>query len=248
MKPILAVLALIILASLVGTLIGRSTRPASTFAATTRTTGQAQIDADLDRIVPQIRFDKTPLDKAVETLREMTHLNYDVRWKVLEAAGIDNKTPVTLKLNDVPLRQVLDYLCEEVAGAVVKFRARADRGVIVISTDEDLSKDTGLRVYDVRDLLIADTQFMNPAPSQPQSTTAPSGAAAAAMPPNDPYQQSIDRLRQVLIDNVATDTWRENGGTIGNVIDFDGLFIITTTPEYQQQIGDLLEKIRSRGR
>jgi hypothetical protein len=248
MKPILAVLALIILASLVGTLIGRSTRPASSFAATTTTTRQAQIDAGLDRIVPQIRFDKTPLDKAVDTLRETTHLNFDVRWKVLEAAGIDNETPITVKLNDVPLRQVLDYLCEEVAGGTVKFRARADRGVIVISTDEDLSKDTELRVYDVRDLLIADTQFMNPAPSQPQSTTAPAGSTGAPVPPNEPYQQSIDRLRQVLVDNVATDSWRDSGGTVGSIQDFDGLFIITTTPEYQQQIGDLLEKIRSRGR
>jgi hypothetical protein len=243
MKSILAALVLIILASLVGTLIGRSTRPASSFVATTTTTRQAQMDADLDRIVPQIRFDKTPLDKAVETLREMTHLNYDVRWKVLEAAGIDNETAITLKLNDVPLRQVLDYLCEEVAGAVVKFRARADRGVIVISTDEDLSKDTELRVYDVRDLLIADAQFMN------WPTSAPAVSSSAPVPPSaNPYQESIDRLKQVLIDNVATDSWRDSGGTVGNIQDFDGLFIITTTPEYQQQIADLLEKIRSRGR
>lgn len=241
MKPMVTVTVLIALAGLVGTLVGRSTRPATAPKASR----QAQVDAGMDRIIPIIHFDKTPLDKAVDALREATHANIQAKWRLLESAGIDQQTPVTLNLKDVPLSQALDFLCDEAGAGSVRLAARADRGVIVITTEEDVSREVESRVYDVRDLVVADAQFMS---GGSLSLTAPSPTTTAPSPgPVGPYSDSLDRLKQIVTDSIAPDSWRDAGGTVSSILDFDGLLIIVTTPEYHQQIADLLDKIRARG-
>ena len=246
MKPLAGVLFLIVVAGLVGTLIGRSTRSATAPIGSR----QAASDAGMDRIVPIVHFDDLPLDKAIDALREATHANFAVNWRGLEAAGIDKTTPVTLKLTNIPLGQALRLLLDGTGGGVVPLRAEANASVIVVSTAEDLDRRTEARVYDVRDLLIADAQFIyggGPA-------TRPAGGGASLFytaPPStapvNPYEESVDRLKRIIMDTIAPDSWRDNGGTIGSVNDFDGLLIITSTPQYHQEIADLLEMIRARG-
>jgi hypothetical protein len=109
-----------------------------------------------------------------------------------------------------------------------------------------------VRVYDVRDLLVADAQFLNAGGDRGKTLGGGSGSGAAlfsapATAPARPFDESTERLKHIITDTISPDTWRDAGGAVGSINDFDGLFVITTTPEIQRQIADLLEMIRNRG-
>jgi hypothetical protein len=251
MKPLAGVLFLLIIAGLVGTLVGRSARPAATTtAAISRAIPEAETDAGMDRNVPAAKFNKLEFSQAIEQLRQATHANLVVKWRVLEAAGIDQNTPITLDLHDLSLRQVLLLMCDEVGAGTVALRARAQNGMIVVSTEDDFSRDVEVHIYDVRDLIIADQQFTagesgnSSLFQRQQAATSPT----QTMYSDDPYEASTDRLKQIIADAIAPDSWRDAGGTVGSIQDFNGLLIITQTPECHRQVADLLEKIRSRGK
>lgn len=54
----------------------------------------------------------------------------------------------------------------------------------------------------------------------------------------------VEQIIQLIQDTVASDTWKDNGGTIGAVRELSGQLIVTQTPENQNAIGKLLEKLR----
>jgi hypothetical protein len=91
--------------------------------------------AKLNQVLPEIRFDRTPAGDAIDFLRDVSGSNIFVPWRDLEVAGITQKTPVSLKLRDVPKRQVLRVLLNELeAGAKVKLDFTvAPNGLITIA-------------------------------------------------------------------------------------------------------------------
>ena len=94
-----------------------------------------------------------------------------------------------------------------------------DQGIISISTDDELAKNTLTRVYDVRDLLRGLDK---------------NGA--------DARQQAI--VKAVLsIDPKSC--WRENGGQAGSVRALQGSLIVTQTPERQEHVLALIERLRA---
>ena len=51
---------------------------------------------------------------------------------------------------------------------------------------------------------------------------------------------AIEVLTKLIIETVAQDTWRENGGAVGMLREIDGMLVITQTPENHKQIAGLL--------
>ena len=249
MKPLIGMLALVVVASLVGTLVGRSTAPPTQ----AQTTQKSYADAGIDRLLPEVRFGETPLDKVIDSLRDQSHANLAVNWGVLESAGIDRQTPITLHLTNLPVGRVLEIVGMIAGGGVVKLGVKVDRGVIIFSTDEELSRDAATHIYDVRDLLRADHDFLAGPGATTTTTAAPGGqpqalfaASAPSAGPANPYSESVDRLSRLIQDQIAPDSWRDAGGTIGSIHDFDGMLIVVTLPEYHRQIVELLERLRKR--
>jgi Flp pilus assembly secretin CpaC/tetratricopeptide (TPR) repeat protein len=54
----------------------------------------------------------------------------------------------------------------------------------------------------------------------------------------------VEQIIQLIQDTVASDTWKDNGGTIGAIRELSGQLIVTQTPENQNAISKLLEKLR----
>src|SRR6185503_12503681 len=116
-------------------------------------------------------------------------------------------------------RQVLLLLCDEAGAGAILLRARAQSGMIVLSTEEDFTRDVEIHIYDVRDLIVADTQFRAGGSGGSSGLFGSSAGAAAATAPtqimasSDPYEESTDRLKQIIGDAIAPDSWRDAGGT-----------------------------------
>ena len=253
MRRRLGLFAVVVLAGLIGTVAGRSTTVPATPPSGRPARDKAEADAGLHRIIDDIDLRDTPLDQAVDALRAKTHANIAVQWRALEAAGIDKVAAVHVHLSDLPLERVLQIVCDDIGGGTVKVGFQVDRGVIVVSTDEVLSRNAVARIYDVRDLIEMDHKQR----TKWGRTTSPDAAGAAAVSPSpggstgaepaDSYAESVDSLVSLITNMVAPDSWRDAGGTIGSIREFGGRLVIITTPQIHDEIIDLLETIRKGG-
>src|SRR5262249_5856566 len=121
-----------------------------------------QVQAILDKRLPEIRFDQVALSDVVDFLRDVTGANVFVNWKTIEAAGVEKTAPVSARLRDIKFSKALTTILSDVGGGAVKLSYTVDDGVITISTAEDLNKNTVINVYDIRDLLVVPPDFIQP--------------------------------------------------------------------------------------
>jgi hypothetical protein len=57
-------------------------------------------------------------------------------------------------------------------------------------------------------------------------------------------QDCIDLLTKLILDTIDPDTWRDNGGTLGSIREFDGFLAITHTPTTHRHIQRILANLR----
>src|SRR5205823_2546537 len=136
-----------------------------------------------------------PLGDAMAFLRQQAGLNLFVNWRAMEAAGIDSNAPITLSLSRVTVEQALDHILNDAGGGTVRLDHTIMKGAVVVSTEEDLSKDVTTVFYDINDLLVGGD-----------------GKPIAG----ELAEKKIDELRKVIQDTIAPDTWRDAGGTVGS--------------------------------
>jgi len=114
---------------------------------------------------------------------------------------------------------VLRQLCRQLGGGQTELGFTIDGGGIVISTMDDLVKSARTRAYDVSDLV-----------NQPAATTRP----------------ARDELVELVMQNVAPDSWRQAGGGLGVIKEFDGRLVVTTIDMYHLDVERLLAELRKR--
>lgn len=154
------------------------------------------------------------LDAIVDALRDTSGQNIYVNWPALEAARVTRELPVTTDLTGLPLGQALDKLLADVGGKQAWLGYTLDDDVVTISTQDDLSRNTLTRVYDVRRAL------------RDRATRARDLAALIAR------LKGIDPL-----------SWRESGGQVGAIRELQGQLIITQTPQAHARIAQELSDI-----
>jgi general secretion pathway protein D len=196
----------------------------------------------------------------IDFLRDVTGANLFVNWRALETAGIDKAAPVTARLRDVKFSKALTTILNDVGGGTVKLAYTIDEGVITISTEEDLSKNVVTRVYDIRDLIINIPDFNN-APDfnitqantgggrgggggGGQSLFGGGGGQGQEENAGPTRQELVDSIIKLIQDTVASESWKDNGGTVGSLRELSGQLIVTQTPENQHQLVKLLEQLR----
>jgi beta-lactamase regulating signal transducer with metallopeptidase domain len=90
--------------------------------------------ATLDRHVG-VNFSNTPLRQALDALRDLADANLYVPWKALKSIGIEESTPINLKLRDVPLRRALGLVLADATGDN-RLTYHVEDGVIEVTTRE----------------------------------------------------------------------------------------------------------------
>lgn len=173
-----------------------------------------------DRKLREVQFDGTPLEDAINRLRDTTASNFLINWKQIEQAGINRKAPVNLRLHDVRLSKVLEEISRQVSpDPVNRLVSVDDEGVISISTEAELSSNVVTRLYEMADL-------------------ATDGAVDGAA-------QGLDDVADLIVNTVDVNTWEDAGGT-GTIrpVYSRGRLLITQTPEVHRHIVALLRLLR----
>jgi len=231
--------------------------------ATTRPTTSPSGD-ELDPIVSFVDFRSVTLEDAVEQLRDIARVNIIVRWHVLDAAGVPRTARVEMRVTNLSLKQLLELAAELASGRNVEMSADTDRDVVVLSTREDREQLPFVRVYDVRDLIESDASFhakrivaasatvrsalaaaaaAGPSGS-PATAPATTQSAARIDPQHEQYLDSVERLKQLLTSTIDAESWRENGGTVGSVMEFNGQLVVSHSAAAHGRIAKLLDDLR----
>lgn len=200
----------------------------------------APIDAAMQKVLarklPEVKFDEVPFVEVIEFLRETTGSNLFVNWRALESTGIDRNAPVTLKLRDIALRDLLSLLLlQQGAGLAYK----AENGVITIDVPDQPVKASKLviKAYDVADLL---------AVNQPHAAgQAPGGFAESMMGGFGAGSSPIMELTNTIISTVAPESWRNHGGH-GSIGAYGTKVIITADEEVHRDVASLFEMLREK--
>jgi type II secretory pathway component GspD/PulD (secretin) len=194
------------------------------------------IQDTLDRTLPEVVFDAVAFDDVIDFLRDVSGANMFVNWKVLDAAGVDRKTPVTARLRNVKYSRALHEILAAVGGVgKKKLDYTVVQGVITISTVEDLAQYAEVRVYDLRDLLVTIPDFEPIDRAKPVTTQ-----------PAETRQDRIDQIIGVIEQTIAPESWKDHGGS-GTIRELQGQLIIRQMPENQALISKLLDQLHEAG-
>jgi beta-lactamase regulating signal transducer with metallopeptidase domain len=198
----------------------------------------ATMQSVLDRNLPELKFDGQPFSDVMNFLRDVSNVNLVVDWRGLEAAGIDRNTPITENVHNIPFAKALQIVLDDAGGGTTKLGYTIDGNILKVTTQEEISKNTVTRVYDIRDLLVEIPDFENP---RHANTPAPQTR------PADPAKRRADHIEQIcdlIKESVDVDSWRENGGSVGSMRELDGQLIVTQTEVNHRDLAKLLEQLR----
>ena len=129
----------------------------------------------LDQTIPELKFNGSALKDCIEFLRDVTNANIVVNWKSIEAAGVSQDSPISMRLRDVSLRKALQMVLSEATGGdTLSFYM--SEGIIHITTKEQTDKQMITRLYPVEDLIADIPDFENP-PDLSLSATSTGGSS-----------------------------------------------------------------------
>jgi beta-lactamase regulating signal transducer with metallopeptidase domain len=198
----------------------------------------------LDRRLPEINFDGVGLSDVVDFLRDVSGANIFVNWKALEAAGVDRTAPVSARLRDIKFAKALTVLLDSVQ-AREPLGYHVEDGVITISTQADLEKDTVTRVYDVRDLMVPIPDY-DPPPVQDMNFDGPKPAEKPPVPlekeaaAERTRSEQIDALTRLIQETIDPDAWKK----VARLRELQGQLIVTAPPRLHEDLVRLLEQLR----
>ena len=189
----------------------------------------AAIQAQLARALPEVNFDGAGFADVIDFLRDVSGVNIFVNWKALEAAGVDRNAPVTARMKNVRFDKALETILSSASGDN-RLAFKLDRGVLTITTAELIGGGA--------------------APAAAGGRVGGAGATALVAKRvyeiNDVAAGGADREAAVLkmiTGSIAPSTWKDNGGS-GEAKFEGGRLVVTTTPENQKAVANLLEQVR----
>ena len=111
--------------------------------------------------VPDVEWDDVPFETVIEWIQDQGPINVVVVWRALEAQGIDEDTPVTLRLRNARVGQILGEVLDQIS-ETGDVRYRGVGSTLKISTRAEFNRKLYVRVYDVSDLIFQVPDFKGP--------------------------------------------------------------------------------------
>lgn len=95
-----------------------------------------------------IEFLETPLNQVVDFIRQTAAVQIHMKTRALEELGIGQDTPISLNLKDISVATVLELVLDDLG-----LDFAVDRGLVIISTPDDLQAKMVVRAYRLQSLL-----------------------------------------------------------------------------------------------
>ena len=224
--------------------------------AAPRTTNTLRL---LNERVPEVTFESVPFEQVMEWVADFTGMNVVVRWDILDGAGVARDKPITVKVKNLRLSQVLWMIMNEAGGADTKLAYRSSGTLLILSTVEDLNKEMITKVYDVADLLTRATRFNNAARMDPSQALSQGGQAGGGgggggtqlfqsnqqggetADQQQGQESDIQTLITLITSTVEPDSWNTGGGA-GQVYAYRNLLVVYNTLLVHQKIGGYVQE------
>lgn len=215
--------------------------------------------AILNQRIPEVRFIDQPFEQVMEWIADYAQLNVVVRWQTLDDSGISRDAPVSIQARNLRLSQVLWLIMNEAGGADLKLAYRASGTLLILSTEEDLSKEMITKVYDVADLLIRLPNTPMPDLSQNQGLQQGGQGGSGGgifgqqggqggqggqygQDQQNATEANMEILVEIIQQTVEPDSWRDTGGGLGSIQAFRNLLIVHNSILVHQKLGGYIRE------
>lgn len=182
------------------------------------------------------------LEEFAEWIERASGANVVVKWKVLEAAGVEPDAMINLKLKNVTMRKILELAFKQVTAEMdgVELAAKADDNTLIISTRKDLNSELVTRIYDVQALLITVPNFAGRGMGDPtaggRSRLSLSGSGSTRVGSDPDNEQLAKQLIDTITSSIEPESWAVNGGK-GTISYYKGRIVVRNNLEVHQLLG-----------
>ncbi len=204
-----------------------------------------------------VDFRNRPLDEVVSELRTLSGgLNIIVEHPALQYAGIDGNMPITLTLNNVTVKTVINAVLNQ-----AQLTYYVKEGIIYVTTKEARASYKQTRTYGVHDLIVprddmANLPNMNRDSAVPVSINDATNAGREGYnPPSGNMQwqtrrtgQTLEKqLIQMITSTIAPETWKGSAAGGTGTIEYYPMgmtLIVSQSSDIQEQIEELIKRLR----
>lgn len=202
--------------------------------------------------VSEVEWDDIPFGDVIEWLRDLGSVNVVVRWNVLEEHGIDEDSPVSLRLKNVKIATILsETLAQLSEGEELRFIGIGQ--TLTISTRADLNRKLYVKVYPVEDLLFRIPDFTD-SPTVSLEQSSGGGGAGGGSAQQNPFQggggsgggtdddarsrpERMQNLIELIKQTIEPETWRENGGEATISSFNNSIIVVRASLEVHEKLG-----------
>jgi len=215
--------------------------------------------AALDGRKIPVQFRNTPVADALAYIGKTAGVDIDADWRSLEQIGVERQTPVTLSLSDMPAKDVLERVLRKVSrDRYAKADFAVNNGVVEVGSADAIRQQVVVQHYPITDLLLVAPDYADVPDTDLTSIYAkglgrtaersgigsPFSIKADATKSGGDRRERVRSLVSVLQQNIDPESWRDNGGETGSVMELNGVLVITTTPRNHREITGLLSRLR----
>ena len=190
----------------------------------------AEMRLVLARTLPNVELDEVALDDALDFLRDVTAANIVVDWDELELMGVDRSTPVSLRLGQVRVRQLLTLMLQQAGDGLAFY---AEDNVVYVTTQDEADRNLVTLVYPVQDLLMVVPDFVpdfdfggGGGGGGGGGLGGGNGGGGGGDGQSENVEERAEELMQLIRDTIRPEIWRENGGP-ASIRYFRGSLIVT---------------------
>lgn len=200
-----------------------------------------------------VLYDDNFLVDVLANIATRAAVDMDVDWNSLQNIGIEQETPVSLRLSSAPWTTVLTRVLDKVSDPTLAAGWSVQDGIVTIASEDVIRQKTVLSIYDINDLLFEVPYFDN-APEFDLSSVLSSGGGGGGSSPfsggqggqdnREDREERIEQIIQLVQNTIDPQGWVDLGGSTGTIQELNGNLIITQTPNAQREIVGLLDQLR----
>ena len=169
-----------------------------------------------------LTFDQIPLEDALDAVAQTAGVSMHVSWRALLLSGVDQLTPVTVTVEGMTMRVMLDLIVEDVSADLDKFAAvywYVEDGIIRVTTGRVMNEKLIVRTYHIGDMLMEAPDFIGPRIDMSYVTDEPGSGGSIFVDDGTETESPAERreaTKEAIIESVTSlledDMWTSGGG------------------------------------